>query len=314
MAKSDIENMIEWKKRRGEASLTLTASYELQQIGEIWKSKGQDAPEFADFIPMRIVTVIEVFVREAIRELVDFGSPYLEQAEKLAKGAKIDFALLAGLQGRKLSVGDLIAHTVSTNEPTRIVAYLEALIPGFVEKLRTAHARWIEERPSWPLEPIIEDYNRMMAQLTRLFTVRHIVTHEIPREAAFDPGEIDGFFKAATEFVEATAWVLIETKQGAVPQTQAGMNEQAGDDLNRLEGEMKALVATILERGNVRTELLHESQAAWEAYATKEANLHASLVEGGSLYPTIWASAKAEEIRRRIEVLRWWAERQESDL
>jgi hypothetical protein len=112
MAKSDIENMLEWKKRRGQSGASFTLAYDLQRLGELWRSKSEDAADFADFIPMRLVTIIEVFTREAIRELVDAGSPYLEKAEALSKGAKLDFALLAGLQGRKVSIGPHRSHGI----------------------------------------------------------------------------------------------------------------------------------------------------------------------------------------------------------
>ncbi|QGG91522.1 DUF1311 domain-containing protein [Agrobacterium sp. MA01] len=314
MAKSDIENMLEWKKRRGQSGATFTLGYDLHRLGGLWEARKDDSAAFADFIPMRLVTLIEVFTREAIRELVDAGSPYLERAETLAKGAKFDFALLAGLQGRKVSVGDLIAHTVAVNEPGRIVAYLSTLVPDFRQRLEASHPRWTEEQSDWPLPPIITDYNQMMSRLSRLFTVRHIVTHELPSAPAFDPDEIGGFLQAAQQFIEASDWVLVDVLRGGVPRTQLEMNTQAGAALAALEDEMVALVTAIKERGGVDPDALEATQLAWDAYATSEANLHASLVEGGSMYSMIWASAKEEETRHRIDVLRWWVERQEGDL
>ncbi|CDN57066.1 Blr7499 protein (plasmid) [Neorhizobium galegae bv. officinalis bv. officinalis str. HAMBI 1141] len=314
MAKSDIQNMLDWKKRRGQSGATFTLADELRRLDELWKAKGEDAKDFTDFIPIRLVTIIEVFIREAIRELVDAGSPYLEKAEGLAKNAKLDFALLASLQGRKVSLGDLIAHTVSLNEPTRIVACLAELIPEFVLRLKASHPRWIEERAGWPLALIIPDYAKMMARLSRLFTVRHIITHELPSEPAFHPSEIDGFLTAATEFIEATDWVLVEMLRGAVPRTQAEMNSQAGASLDRLTKEMEEIIGCVKKRGEIDAGLLSEAQEAWVAYATKEADLHASLVAGGSMASMVWAAAMEEETIRRVETVRWWAERAEGEM
>lgn len=314
MAKSDIENMLEWKKRRGQSGSSFMMAYDLQRLSVLWRSKAEYAAEFADFIPMRLVTIIEVFTREAIRELIEEGSPYLEKAEALSKGARLDFALLAGLQGRKVSIGDLIAHTVSINEPGRIVAYLSALIPDFVQRLKVSHPRWIEEREEWPLDPIISDYDLMMANLSSLFTVRHIVTHELPSEPAFQTSQIDGFLRAAGEFIEAADWVLVETLRDAVPRTQTEINAQAGASLAAHEREMDDIITSIKERGELDVNLFDKAQEAWEFYATKEAELHASLVAGGSMYSSVWSSAKQEETRRRLDTLRWWMERQEGEL
>ncbi|MEO9337346.1 lysozyme inhibitor LprI family protein [Mesorhizobium sp. SB112] len=314
MAKSDIENMIEWKKRRGANRLASMLIGELDQLARAWKEKAADAGMFADFVPMRTVTIVEVFVRDVVRELVDSGDTYLQRAEQLSKGARLDFALLSGLQGKKISVGDLIAHTISINEPARIIAYLESLIPNFVAKLKTSHERWTEERNGWPLKPIIRDYDAMMRQLTKLFAVRHILTHELPIEPPFDPAEIEKYLVAAKEFVEATDWVMVGEIHGSVPRTQLAMNIAAGETVEAIEAEMSSLLEAIKKKGDVSSELLHASQSAWEEFSRREADLRASLVEGGSMYGMIWASTRAEEIKHRVEALHWWMKINEGDL
>ncbi|MGO7902740.1 hypothetical protein ACC719_35580, partial [Rhizobium ruizarguesonis] len=85
--------------------------------------------------------------------------------------------------------------------------------------------------------------------------------------------EIDGFLKAAGEFIEATDWVLVETLRNAVPRTQTEMNAQAGAALNVLEREMGDLISAIKERGEVDASLLDGTQEAWNVYAKKEAEL-----------------------------------------
>ncbi|UIY31010.1 lysozyme inhibitor LprI family protein [Neorhizobium galegae] len=92
------------------------------------------------------------------------------------------------------------------------------------------------------------------------------------------------------------------------------MNMQAADSVEALESAMADLIGAIKERGEIDTILLDETQEAWKIFATKEAELHASLVSGGSMYSMIWGNTKAEEIRRRIETLRWWIEKEEGDL
>jgi uncharacterized protein YecT (DUF1311 family) len=154
----------------------------------------------------------------------------------------------------------------------------------------------------------------MMANLTRLFIVRHIVTHELPSEPVWNLEEIDGFLQAVGEFIEATDWVLVEVLRGGVPRTQTEMNIQAGGSLEETEAEMRQLLSDIKDRGEIDFDMLEETQAAWDAYAAKEADLHASRVEGGSMYSMVWASAKMKEHERRIETLKWWAAKKEGDL
>ena len=171
MAKASIENILEWRKRRGDNSLSFTIINDLRDIERVWRDHPEIPNEFIDFIPIRIVTLIEVFIREKIRELVDHGSPYIDRADNLAKGSKIDFSMLVGLQGQKITVGDMISHAVSISTPSHIIGCLSALIPDFVDRLRLSHELWTEDASDWPLRPIISDYDSTMKQLSRLFTV-----------------------------------------------------------------------------------------------------------------------------------------------
>jgi uncharacterized protein YecT (DUF1311 family) len=154
----------------------------------------------------------------------------------------------------------------------------------------------------------------MFRRLSRVFTVRHILTHELPRDPAFDPAEIPEFVAAGVEFLSAIDWVLVQDLKGAVARTQTTMNIRAGDTMRELEAQMADMLAAIEKRGDTDGTLLRRSQVAWQAYARAEADFRASLVEGGSMYPLVWAIAQSKNIQHRIENLRWWVERDESDL
>ena len=144
--------------------------------------------------------------------------------------------------------------------------------------------------------------------------MRHILTHEVPREQPFALGEIAEFLASTRDFLSATDWLLVGETKGDVPRSQMAMNMAAGDELDLVAREMEQLLVSIRDRGEIDGEKLAASQAAWEAYADSEAQLHASLVEGGSMYPLIWATSKAEVTRERVNRLRWWLEREEGDM
>ncbi|SCB40748.1 Uncharacterized conserved protein YecT, DUF1311 family [Rhizobium multihospitium] len=309
MAKASIEKILEWKNRRGENSVAVA---ELGGLRDAWEGRSRELAVFAAFVPMRIVTIIEVFVHDKIREFVDCGDSYLERAEHLAKDLKVDFAFLRQLAGRKLSVGDIISHSISTNNLAQLIDNFKKIIPNFEEKLRNSRTIWIEDTE--PQEPIIADYNHMKAQLSRLFEIRHILTHELPTEVPFRIAEIAGFLEAATEFIGATEWVLIGELHGPVPRTQTEMNRQAVSEVKDLEREIEILMKRIISRNDTDLRLLDRSQEAWWNFANAEAEYRASLVAGGTLQPVVRAGSLVTESRRRIETLQWWAEREESDL
>ena len=115
------------------------------------------APLHLQFVPIRLVTVLEVFLREVIAELVDGDEAVFERVDQLVKGARTNLAFAAHVDRRELTIGDFVAHTVSLNGVDGIVKVMDMLIGGFAGRLQTAHPRWSEEAEEWPLPPIVTD-------------------------------------------------------------------------------------------------------------------------------------------------------------
>jgi len=100
MAPRDIDQILQRKERWG-TNRPVTELYSaVERLEHEWLEKQEQAAAFTDFIPMRLVTLIEVFVREVIRELVDYGPPYLDRAENWREGQKSTLFLLLTYRGR----------------------------------------------------------------------------------------------------------------------------------------------------------------------------------------------------------------------
>lgn len=129
MPRSDIDHIISWKGRRGQARIGTQLTNEVQRIGQAWAERKDTERAFVDFVPIRLITITEVFVREIVREIVDHGQPYIDRAEKIVKGAKIDFIFASNVHTQALSVGDIVAHSIPVSSHTQIISHLTALIP-----------------------------------------------------------------------------------------------------------------------------------------------------------------------------------------
>lgn len=307
MAKPEVEQLLELKTRRGAGGSLFSVDSDIDRLESKWIERRKGSEYFMDFIPIRLVTYIEVFVKDIVRDLIDQGDPYISRSETLSKSAKIDFTALRHLQGFKLTAGEIVSHSISVSDPTKIIAHLETLIPNFVGLLKESHERWEEDRHDWPLEPIIEDYKIMMSGLSELFRVRHIVTHELLTSPVYEEKDTASFFKSAREFVQATQWVIVRILDDATPKTQGGMNRDAAFRLEEAEVELRSVTDAIRSQTQFDVSLFDAAHVAWEVYAEAQANLDASQMEGGTMYPFIWASTKAREVRARIESLREWA-------
>jgi hypothetical protein len=139
--------------------------------------------------------LLEVFTRGNIAELIDHGAEYANRAIELSKNLKMDFALVQGVQGRAITLGDIVAHSVSINSFGQMLGHFETLLDK--KPLRTLLAgavdRWTVEIKKEPPVPIIADFDALAHSLTRLFEVRHIVCHEILNASRPRVGMLTGF-------------------------------------------------------------------------------------------------------------------------
>lgn len=304
MKRSSYHQIIDWNERRGDQPrLGIELVGQIDALCVAATSVVELSSTFVEFIPIRLVTTLEVFLRGVISELINGREEYFERGEKLAKGAKIDLAFAAHLNRRELTIGDFVAHTVSLNSVDAVLSVLDTLLGGFPAKLKVAHPRWSEEADDWPLPPIIEDYDTMVASLARLYEVRHILTHELPRIAVLDPEELQHLAAATRAFIAATDWVVVEALHGAVPRTQTAMNVSAGSDLHQEEARLAETLREVAEIKGVDSDALHALQKGWTEWADAQAALVASQVEGGSMYPMIWATEKTVLTRERRDQL-----------
>ena len=314
MAKrSAVDQIIEWKQRRGRSSIGAELLWKVDDLFRLWSEEGR-MERMADFVPIRLATIMEVYVRETVRKLIDSDPKYMDRSEPLTKNIKLDFILLKSLQGRRVSLGDIIAHSLPISSLAHILSIYGTLLPSFKEKLPESRERWTEDRDLSSSPPILNDVDRVLSIIERIFEVRHIVTHEMPSQPPYAIDEIPEFLTSTRDFLSATDWILIGEAKGDVPRTQMAMNMSASEGLNLVMQQMEEVAAEVQTLGDVDSEAFEASQKAWETYADAEAALHAAPVQGGSMYPMVLASQKALITRARIEALRWWLEREEGDL
>lgn len=140
MRRTSYEQIIEWKTRQGDHSrLGMELVAEIQSLAEKADAVVDTAYEYTNFIPIRLVTILEVFLRGQIAELVNSNESYFERGEKLVRGAKIDLAFASHVDRRELTVGDFVAHAVSLNSIESVMKIMDTLLCSFASKLKASH-------------------------------------------------------------------------------------------------------------------------------------------------------------------------------
>lgn len=300
--------------------------YALESLQRDWQ-KNRDTPGCApDFFVIRAVTLLEVFTRRNLADTTDHDRIFTDRAIEFSKHVKIDFALVRDIQGKTITLGDILAHSVPVNSFGQIVGYFETLLGKPLRPLLEAAVdRWDTEVMKKPRAPIVNDYDAMARSLTRLFEVRHILCHEAPRKSAYEIGEIDVFLGGAIRLVKALHEILTFERFGLVPLTQTDMNIAAAEELTKTDAEMNKLLSTIesrvkevdskpisipgYESDASWLEHLKDVQEKWLAYRRAHCDFDTYLSRGGTIRSLLWGKEATRLTELRIADLESWLKR-----
>lgn len=315
-------------KQRGDRWVRFSA-YALERLRGEWQKNRDKPASVPDFYVIRTVTLLEVFTRRNLADTIDHDRRFTDRAIDLSKTVKIDFALVRDIQGKTITLGDILAHSVPVNSFGQIVGYFETLLGRPLRPLlETAVDRWETQVRKTSTEPIVMNYDTMARVLTRLFDLRHILCHEAPRKSVYETPEIDQFLDNAIQLAKALHAILTLEKFGLVPLTQTDMNIAAAEELRNTEADMNKLLSVIEERVKVVDSKpvsipgyesdaswlghLKDAQAKWLAYRNAHCDFETYLNRGGTIRSLLWGKEATRLTELRIADLESWL-KQDSD-
>jgi uncharacterized protein YecT (DUF1311 family) len=289
---------------------------QLSTLKRQWEACVNSPVSSPDFFPIRTVTLLEVFSRAWIAQLIDHGSPYLENAVALAKTLKLDYDLVRVVHGRAITLGDIVAYSVPVNTFSQVIGHFETLIgQAFIAAISKAVDRWAVELEGKPATPIIEDSGRMCSRLSRLFEVRHILCHELPGKQVYDVAEIPSFLTSAEQFAKGTTTAFNQLLYGNYPLTNADIKAAARDALRKSDQELERVTSELKAKGDeVNRKLLEEAQEVWVRFREAQSAFRSDLARGGSIAGLLWSNEATAITDARIKELRWYLDREEYDL
>lgn len=269
--------------------------------------------ELLKYIPIATVACFEAFFRSVYKELVDFGKPFSDNVVKFnqSQNIKFDFDIVNAIQTKTVTVGEFISHILPCNSFDDINKNLSLLCSlDFADQIKNFKRDSIFERVQDNSKQFKENGSQIIEDIKRTFELRHIFCHEFATNLRIDRDEILRCFNNAKIFLNQTndfIWNLIYPD---APETQADMNNYASEQFAEADNELTELIATIKEASRehsymkLNTDLLDETITSWKKYRDKKAEMNASFVEGGSMYPTIYASSLTTTTKEKIESLK----------
>lgn len=257
MAKRDILAEIADKKVRSEGRYLRGYSELLDLYYEFSRDSGATPARTALYVP-GVVACLEVQTREAVKELVDAGQPFLDRAESF-KDLRFDFGLTKALSRQVVTFGDLVAHLLPVSQIDNIVSHFDTLLARSFKKALEELKSHVDPDEDMildggPWEPMntgdlmVPDVDHMFSQIADLFRTRHVIAHEAiflgsAREI------VTSWFEEAMRFSEA---LLELVNQELRPNTPRGSFAASLDNMARAN----ELATKIDEKSNSITALL----------------------------------------------------------
>jgi uncharacterized protein YecT (DUF1311 family) len=287
-------------------------SFELNTLWSEWDRLRDSPGSRPDYYLIKAVTILEVFTRTRIAMLVNHGTEYVARAATLVRDLKIDFDLANSIHGRAITLGDIVGHGVPVNAFGQIIEHFKTLLDlDLGDRLAKAVDRWQVEVEGKPSNPIISDYDDMAAHVKRLFEIRHVLCHELPKKPVYEKEEVSDLLLHATAFAKALENVLHFQMYGLTPLTQSEMNIDAANRLHAREQELESLVQSIQAEMSLMDgefEALQAAQEKWLAYRNAHCDFETLRHEGGTIRPLLWGSEARELTEERLSQLKSWRE------
>jgi uncharacterized protein YecT (DUF1311 family) len=313
-SKRDLVAEIEEVRARRMPGSPLTIPFRMHLIASAFQRAPTLDTEFLRYVPIGVVACIEGFSRSAIAEFIDAGPPFSDNARSLTqvRELRVDLDMLGAVQGRRVSIGELIAHLLPLNSLEQIDVILSALAgKDFLKALTTIVSRWDTEVGGKPAEPIIQNPEAALKHVSEMFRLRHIYAHEIVGIDGPERSEMSDALEASVSFLKAAAEFVARLLCPDAPLTQSDMNQRAAEDVRATDASIENVLNEILSLVDPgRGELLRESQSGWIGFRRLQARFEASAFEGGSMSPQIFSLAVGRLSRERLAYLQRLRERE----
>lgn len=263
----------------------------------------KDFSDKTDLIPIRLVTIIEVFVKDWGEMLIDnINSDIRDRAANLKNQIKYDYIVTSAIYNGHISLGHLIANDIKINSLENVLSIFSILLDcKFKDRIASAK-RWVDNDKQLERELIVTDIDLILATINKLFETRHILVHEMPHKKPYT-------YKDAFEFLEHSELFLEALTEALKPSLWWHSNAENVNEMhNHLDNQIKDLnqkISDILER--VRSELngpceaLEINERMWNEFLKSHCDLFTSSLEGW------W-----EEMERKLHIIdllemRLWA-------
>jgi hypothetical protein len=258
------------------------------------------------YYPVAAIAAMEVYFKWEIRHLIDSNDlQFVDNINLKSLNLQIDHRLLHALHGRRITLGELIAHSARLSSFESICSTMTQLLgEEFLQLVKDA--RDPADRRDKGIEApfTIGDADKVIADVKRTFEVRNIICHEAHLELPTTVSEVEQICASCYRFARASRDAISYLCNPKQPLT---LTEALGGTLERVavldrlvKGAEAEIVGTMPphERG-----AFEKMETAWRSYVEAQAEFAEALPMNGSRGVLHGKLLTEEKVRERLTEL-----------
>jgi hypothetical protein len=271
------------------------------------KDDGEEDETHTYFVVASIAT-LESYFRWQIRVVIDSGNArFLNNIRLDEQPVKLNHDITVALLNKRLTVGELVGHTVGFSDFGKIAAFMTKLLgTDFVRLLETT-----KDPDDDSL--VLDDYGQVISDVKLALELRHIICHEGHRMHLVTNAEVKRLASSCYMFVRGCQYAVAGILNPLGPKTRQDRYKETSVQADELRTHLAKLEDAVAEglRGNMEQDSFRAMQKAWDAYVASEGNFFASIQMNGDQGELDAARTRARLTERRIEDLQQWVDRME---
>ena len=317
MTKRDYVAEILAARARGRTRDDLYSRY---RLGSLVERINQAPQEYLEYFPVAAIAALESAFRICVRALVDFGPPHSDHAGDLINDAKVEVSALHAFHGRRISVGEFVAHLVPFRAFNDIDRSLTKLLgSSFMTAIKAVEDPWLRDEGKERAR-ILPSHGPVFEDVKALIALRHQLAHEVSlKPAALERKALSRQLVSTERFAHGMLEVVEQMLHPNAPRTQMEMNVAAHQRAAEADEAMQKAYQAGLDRydeesesrvrdgrdtpGAMRLEkeAFEATQDAFLKYRESAVVYAGSKVAGGSIRPMMESEAHERLTRQRTK-------------
>jgi hypothetical protein len=253
---------------------------------------------------------VEAYFRWQIQDLIDSGNPKYVNNLRLDKlPVKIDHDLALALSGKQITVGELVAHTVSLSSFEAISSTMRDLLDvDFVKLLKDAREPEFWNESDDAATVILKSPENVISCVKEAFRLRHIICHEAHLRLVGDLADIKEICSSCYSLVLASYYGIAFYRASDAPLSLEESCRIACEKFSSLKSEVESFEKMISGGLSCLGKSAFDSmQNAWRAYVELEAGFFSSVQYNGNRGEYEAMLTRLKLYSRRIEEFQKWS-------